>query len=77
VITEGVVEIANVAPGVFTFNGRGAGVPAALTFRRKADGTDRYEPVARFDPAQSRYVTTPIDLVPQPAAFFGSPMAPG
>jgi uncharacterized protein (TIGR03437 family) len=58
----GVVEIATVVPGIFTFNSSGSGVPAALAFRIKADGTQQYEPVARVDPGQSTYVPQPIDL---------------
>lgn len=51
-----------VAPGLFTANANGQGVVAAVVLRRRADGTEQFEPVARFDPAQNRFVPTPIAL---------------
>ena len=59
---SGNVTIANVAPGLFTANVTGKGVPAAVVYRIKADGTQSYEPVAQYDSTQNAYVTTPIDL---------------
>ena len=56
------VTIANVAPGLFTANVTGKGVPAAVVYRIKADGTQSYETVAQYDSTQNAYVTTPIDL---------------
>ncbi|MFN0110046.1 MAG: hypothetical protein ACKVZH_14420 [Blastocatellia bacterium] len=54
--------IAGVAPGIFTANSTGRGVPAALVFRIKADGSQSYESLAQFDSAQNAFVPTPIDL---------------
>ncbi|MGH9841237.1 MAG: endonuclease/exonuclease/phosphatase family protein [Blastocatellia bacterium] len=51
-----------VAPGLFTANADGAGVPAAAVLRVRADGSQSYEPAARLDPATSRFVPAPIDL---------------
>lgn len=62
VIGQGALTIAAVAPGLFTANANGRGVPAALLLRVKADGTQSYEPVALFDGTQNAYVATPLDL---------------
>jgi uncharacterized protein (TIGR03437 family) len=39
-------------------------VAAALVLRVKANGSQSYEPVARFDQSQNRFVAAPIDLGP-------------
>ncbi len=69
-VSAGTVNIANVAPGLFTANASGQGVAAAVVFRRRADGSESFEPVARFDPAQSRFVTVPVDLGPETDQVF-------
>jgi uncharacterized protein (TIGR03437 family) len=61
-IFTGSVQIVNAAPGLFTANASGQGLAAAVVLRIKADGAQVYEPVARFDSAQNRFVATPIDL---------------
>lgn len=61
-VGQGNVTIANVAPGLFTANVTGKGVPAAVVYRIKADGTQSYEPVAQYDSAQNAFVAVPIDL---------------
>lgn len=58
----GRVNIATVAPGLFTANARGNGAPAAVAIRILADGSQRYEPIVTFDPGQNLYVLQPIDL---------------
>ncbi|MDX2030380.1 MAG: hypothetical protein SF339_06910 [Blastocatellia bacterium] len=50
------------APGIFSANADGQGVPAALALRIRADGAQIYEPVARFDATANRFVPMPIDL---------------
>ncbi len=60
----GNVRIASVAPGLFAANASGQGVAAAVALRVKADGAQVFEPVARFDSAQNRFVAAPIDLGP-------------
>ncbi len=62
VISTGGLSIATVAPGLFAANSNGQGVAAAVVLRIKPDGTQIYEPVAVFDPAQNRFVARPIDL---------------
>ncbi|MGE0127070.1 MAG: S8 family serine peptidase [Blastocatellales bacterium] len=63
-ISMGNVNITTVAPGIFAANANGQGVAAATALRVKADGTRIFEPVARFDAAQNRFVSIPIDLGP-------------
>ena len=59
---SGTVEIAPVAPGLFSASGNGLGVAAGLTLRVKSDGSALYESLATYDTAQSRFVAVPIDL---------------
>lgn len=56
------VQIASVAPGLFTADSSGQGLAAAYVLRIKANGSQQSEPIAQFDPAQSRFVPRPIDL---------------
>jgi len=60
--STGTLEIASVSPGLFTVDASGRGLAAALVLRVKSDGEQVYEPIARFDPASSRFVALPIDL---------------
>ncbi len=58
----GTAQLARVSPGLFTANGNGQGVPAAVIARAKANGNLSYEPVAQYDATQGRFVPRPIDL---------------
>ncbi|MGE0883438.1 MAG: hypothetical protein AB7P14_07845 [Blastocatellales bacterium] len=58
----GIVQIAAVAPGLFTANANGLGAAAAVALRVKADSTQVTEPVAEFD--GTKFVSLPIDLGP-------------
>ncbi|MGE0127765.1 MAG: choice-of-anchor D domain-containing protein [Blastocatellales bacterium] len=69
-LSIGAVNIAAVAPGLFTANANGQGVVAAVALRVKADGAQSYEPVSRFDQAQNRFVALPIDLGPPTDQVF-------
>ncbi len=60
--STGTVQIATVAPGLFSADASGHGLAAAVVLRIKADGTQVFEPVTRFDPMQSRLVAVPIEL---------------
>jgi len=60
----GCVVVRRVAPSLFAANSDGQGVAAAVALRVKSDGSQIYEPVAQFDPAQNRVVALPIDLGP-------------
>lgn len=70
VIASGAIEIVPVAPGVFAANANGRGVAAAVAQRVKPDNTQSYEPVARYDQTQSRFVAVPIDLESETDQIF-------
>lgn len=61
-LAAGTVNIAAVAPALFSANSNGRDVPAAVLLRIKADGSQIYEPVAVFDQTQNKFVAVPIDL---------------
>jgi uncharacterized protein (TIGR03437 family) len=61
-ISVGEIEVRVIAPGLFTANMSGQGVPSALALRVKADGSSQYEPIMQFDSAQNQFTPTPIDL---------------
>lgn len=63
-VSMGTMQIAAVAPGVFTANASGLGLAAAVALRVRADGSLSYESVTRHDPVQNRPVAVPIDLGP-------------
>lgn len=58
----GVVEIASVAPALFTANSNGQGVVTADALRVKANGQQVYEKVAEYDQATGAFKAKPIDL---------------
>jgi len=70
VVASGLVEIAQVAPGLFSANSDGQGVASAFAWRIRTNGAQQFEPIARFDPAQNRYVAEPIDLGPETDQVF-------
>lgn len=61
-IATGAVQIAPVAPGLFTADATGRGLAAAVALRVRSDGSQSYEPIARYDFEQRRFVAVPIDL---------------
>jgi uncharacterized protein (TIGR03437 family) len=69
-ISFGTIQIAAVAPGLFSANSNGQGVASALALRVKDDGSQIYEPIAQFDAAQNKFVSRPIDLGPQSDQVF-------
>jgi uncharacterized protein (TIGR03437 family) len=68
-ISLGTINVANVAPGLFSANANGQGVAAATLLRVKADGSQTFEPVATLN-AQNAFVTRPIDLGPASDLLF-------
>ncbi len=70
IISTGSLNIASVAPGIFTANSSGQGIASAVVFRVKADGSTGYEPISQFDVAQNRVVHVPIDLGPETDQVF-------
>jgi uncharacterized protein (TIGR03437 family) len=69
-VSAGTSQIAVVAPGLFTADASGEGLPAASVLRVRADGSRSNEPVARFDPATNKFVAVPIDLGPATDQVF-------
>ena len=59
-VSQGSLTVSGVAPSLFTANASGEGVPAGLVLRIRANGQQVYEPLARFDAAQNRFVPAPI-----------------
>lgn len=57
------VTVTNTAPGLFTANANGAGAPAAVLLRTRADNSQVFETVAELDPATNRFVPRPLDFV--------------
>ncbi|MCI0389658.1 MAG: hypothetical protein MOB07_12975 [Acidobacteria bacterium] len=66
-VTTGTEMIMQVGPGFFTADGSGQGIPAALALRVKRNEIT-YEPIARYDAEQQKFVLIPIDLGPEAGA---------
>ena len=56
------IRLAATAPGLFSVNANGQGPAAAVLVRVAANGAQQVEPVARFDQAQNRWVTVPLEF---------------
>lgn len=61
-ISNGQVMVARVAPGIFTANSSGRGVPAASILRIKSDGSQRYEALSQFSQQAQKIITKPIEM---------------
>ena len=70
VISTGTLQIDTVGPGLFAANVDGRDFAAAMVLRARADGTQSYEPVVRFDAVQHKFVAVPIDLGPATDQIF-------
>ncbi|MGH9843674.1 MAG: hypothetical protein ACREEM_33475 [Blastocatellia bacterium] len=68
--STGSAQIALVAPGLFAADASGRGLAAATALRVRPDGSQQFEAVARFDPAQNKFVAIPIDLGPESDQVF-------
>jgi uncharacterized protein (TIGR03437 family) len=60
--STGAIEIGAIAPGIFSADSSGSGLAAAQVLRVKADGSQSFELVARYDPALKKFVPAPIDF---------------
>lgn len=58
----GLIDIATIAPSLFTANSDGQGLAAAVLLRIRADGSQSYEPVSQFDSTSKRFVAVPIEF---------------
>ncbi|MFN0084333.1 MAG: PQQ-dependent sugar dehydrogenase [Blastocatellia bacterium] len=72
-----IAGIASVAPAVFSANATGRGFAAAVALRVRADGSQVFESVARFDQATNQFVAVPIDLGPESDQVFLVPFGTG
>src|SRR5215475_8980980 len=60
---QGTVNIETVAPGLFTANTSGSGVPAAVLFRRR-NMVDTFETISQLNTTTNTFEPAPIDLGP-------------
>ncbi len=66
IVASGLLNITAVAPGIFTANANGQGVPTRLSFLRvNPDGTQTFVFVAQFDAAAGLWVPLPFELGPE------------
>ena len=61
-VSTGAINIANVAPGLFTANSDGKGPASAVVLRVGPGGVRRFEPTAIYDAGRQSCVNVPIDL---------------
>ena len=61
-LSVGTVMITDSAPALFSAGANGLGVAAGVALRIKSDGTQVYEPLARWDASLNRMVAVPIDM---------------
>jgi len=57
-------QIDMVAPGIFSADASGQGLPAGYVVRVRADNSQQDEQIGRFDPTTGKIVPIPIDLGP-------------
>jgi uncharacterized protein (TIGR03437 family) len=69
-VAREVMQITHASPGLFAANANGQGAAAAVALRVGANGAQQFEPVARYDSAQKRFVTRPLDLGPASDQFY-------
>src|SRR5262249_38653887 len=55
-------QIVKVSPGLFSADATGQGLLVGAALRFKADGSQNFEPVARFDQERQQFVAAPINL---------------
>jgi uncharacterized protein (TIGR03437 family) len=63
-VSTGSAAISRIGPGIFAADSSGRGAAAAALLRVKADGDRSFEPIARYDEAQKKFVFAPIDFGP-------------
>lgn len=69
-VSNGTVETSQVAPGIFTANASGGGVPAAILLRVKTDGSQVFEDLIQFSPELGQFIPRPISLGPAGERVF-------
>jgi|GEM_PF-2331799 len=66
----GIAQNDAVAPGLFSANADGQGVPAAVALRYKSDGSASVVDVFQFNAGQGRFLPLPLDLGPEGDQVF-------
>ena len=61
-VTASEIPVVTLAPSLFTADATGKGLAAAQVLRLLSDGTQRYEPIARYDEESKQFVAIPIDV---------------
>ena len=61
-VFSGAIQIARVAPGLFTASSSGQGAVVGQSLRVKAGGAQVFAPLALWDAAQNRFDANPIDF---------------
>ena len=69
-LSRSLIPIGNSVPALFSASAEGRGVAAAYIIRVKSDGTQLYEPVARYDSTTARWVPVPVSLGPETDQVF-------
>ena len=59
---SGTFMVAPVAPGLFSVDASGQGLASAVALRVRADGSQSYEAIVRYDPMQAKFVAIPLDV---------------
>lgn len=76
-VAFGDLNVANLAPGIFTADASGQGYPAAVIYRYRNNALVSVEAVARFDAAQNKMVAVPVDLGAESDTLFLTLFATG
>jgi uncharacterized protein (TIGR03437 family) len=63
-------QVLNLAPGLFTANSGGWGPPVGFAVRHKADGSQQFELLARYDNVKKEFVPVEFDLGPAGEQVF-------
>lgn len=77
IIAVDTINIADVAPALFTADASGGGLAVGVALREKSDGSQIYERIVNFDQAQNKFVAIPIDLGPESDRVFLSVFGTG
>ncbi len=69
-VASGEAQIEAVAPGLFSADSSGRGLLIGFALRVKADGSQSFEPVVRFDEEKKQFVAAPINPGPETDQVF-------
>jgi uncharacterized protein (TIGR03437 family) len=70
IVGSGSLQVAAIAPALFSANSSGKDTAAATVLRIRGDGSESQEAVARFDQTEKKFVSEPIDLGPEREQIF-------